>query len=68
MQHYAVVTDPVALGQLMRAIRSYKGTAIVRAALQFVPLRDLVAQRVLIEDGHLLVVLFRLAHALGILG
>lgn len=42
--------------------------ALQEAALQFVPLRDLVAQRALIEDGHLLVALFRLAHALGILG
>ncbi|MEX3690460.1 tyrosine-type recombinase/integrase [Paraburkholderia sp. BR14263] len=38
VQHYAAITDPGALGQLMRAIRSYKGTPIVRAALQFVPL------------------------------
>lgn len=38
VQHYAAITDPMALAQLMRAIRSYKGTPIVRAALQFVPL------------------------------
>ncbi|MFC5428084.1 tyrosine-type recombinase/integrase [Paraburkholderia denitrificans] len=38
VQHYAAIIDPESLGQLMRAIRSYKGTPIVRAALQFVPL------------------------------
>src|SRR5579863_1612770 len=38
VQHCAAITDPDALGQLMRAIHSYKGTPIVRAALQFVPL------------------------------
>jgi integrase len=38
VQHYAAITDPDALGQLMRAIQSYKGTPIVRAPLQFVPL------------------------------
>jgi hypothetical protein len=37
------------------------------AALQFVPLRELVARRELIEDGHLLIALFRLAHAVGLL-
>lgn len=38
VQHYAAIIDPESLGQLMRAIRSYKGTPIVRAALKFVPL------------------------------
>jgi integrase len=36
--HYAAITDPIALGQLIRALRAYKGTLIVRAALQFTPL------------------------------
>lgn len=38
VQHYAAIIDPESLGRLMRAILSYKGTPIVRAALQFVPL------------------------------
>jgi integrase len=38
VKHYAAITEPEALGQLIRAIRSYKGTPIVRAALQFTPL------------------------------
>ncbi|AXL53633.1 hypothetical protein DSC91_007151 [Paraburkholderia caffeinilytica] len=38
VRHYAAIIDPDALGQLVRAIRSYKGTSIVRAALQFTPL------------------------------
>jgi integrase len=37
-RHYAAITEPDALGQLIRAIRAYKGTPIVRAALQFTPL------------------------------
>ena len=41
--------------------------SIKDSALQFVPLRELVARRALIEDGHLLVTLFRLAHALGVI-
>lgn len=38
VKHYAAIAQPEALGQLIRAIRSYKGTPIVRAALQFTPL------------------------------
>jgi integrase len=37
VKHYTVITEPEALGQLIRAIRSYKGTPIVCAALQFTP-------------------------------
>ncbi|MFM0079010.1 integrase arm-type DNA-binding domain-containing protein [Paraburkholderia sediminicola] len=38
VKHYAAIVDPEALGQLIRSIRSYKGTPIVRTALQFTPL------------------------------
>jgi hypothetical protein len=37
------------------------------SSLQFVALAELVAHRHLISDGHLLVLLFRLAHALGVI-
>ena len=38
VQHYAAIIDPSALGGLICAIRSYKGSPVVRAALQFAPL------------------------------
>lgn len=38
VKHYAAITDPGALSDLIRAIRSYKGSPVVRAALQFTPL------------------------------
>jgi hypothetical protein len=41
--------------------------SITDSALQFVPLRELVAHRELVEDGHLLIAMFRLAHALEVL-
>jgi integrase len=37
-KHFAAITDPVKLGQLIRVIRIYQGGAIVRAALQLAPL------------------------------
>ncbi len=37
-KHFAAITDPVKLGELIRAIRVYKGGPIVRAALQLAPL------------------------------
>ena len=37
-KHFAAITDPVKLGELMRAIRGYQGGLIVRAALQLAPL------------------------------
>lgn len=37
-RHFAAITDPVKLGELIRAIRGYKGGLIVRAALQLAPM------------------------------
>lgn len=37
-KHFAAITDPVKLGELIRAIRIYKGGPVVRAALQLAPL------------------------------
>ena len=37
-KHFAAITDPVKLGDLIRAIRAYKGGPIVRAALQLSPI------------------------------
>jgi integrase len=37
-KHRAAVTDPVKLGELLRAIESYQGTPVVRAALKLAPL------------------------------
>lgn len=37
-KHFAAITDPVKLGELIRAIRAYKGGPIVRAALQLAPI------------------------------
>ena len=37
-KHFAAITEPVKLGELIRAIRSYKGGPIVRAALQLAPM------------------------------
>lgn len=36
--HFAAITEPVKLGELIRAIRAYKGGPIVRAALQLAPM------------------------------
>ncbi len=36
-KHRAAVTDPVKLGELLRAIAAYQGTAVVRAALALAP-------------------------------
>lgn len=36
-KHYAAITDPVKLGELLRAIHAYQGGPIVRAALQLAP-------------------------------
>ena len=37
-KHFAAITDPLALGKLIRVIRGYQGGPIVRAALQLAPL------------------------------
>ncbi len=37
-KHFAAITDPQKLGQLMLAIRAYQGGPIVRTALQLAPL------------------------------
>lgn len=38
VQHMAAITDPKGVGELLRAIESYKGMPITRAALQLAPL------------------------------
>ena len=37
-KHFAAITDPVKLGELLRAIAAYRGGPVVRAALQLAPL------------------------------
>lgn len=37
-KHFAAITDPVKLGELIRSIRAYRGGPIVRAALQLAPM------------------------------
>lgn len=37
-KHFAAITDPQQLGQLVRVIRAYQGGAIVRTALQLAPM------------------------------
>lgn len=37
-KHFAAITDTVRLGELLRAIKGYKGGPIVRAALQLAPM------------------------------
>lgn len=37
-RHFAAITDPVKLGQLLRVIRGYQGGPIVRTALQLAPI------------------------------
>ena len=37
-KHFAAITEPVKLGELIRIIRSYQGGPIVRAALQLAPM------------------------------
>jgi len=37
-KHFAAITDPVKLGDMIRAIRAYKGGPTVRAALQLAPM------------------------------
>ena len=37
-KHFAAITDPVKLGEMIRVIRHYQGGPIVRAALQLAPL------------------------------
>lgn len=37
-KHFAAITEPVKLGELIRAIRGYQGGPIVRAALQLAPI------------------------------
>lgn len=37
-KHFAAITDPAKLGELIRAIRAYRGGPIVRAALQLAPM------------------------------
>ena len=37
-KHFAAITDPVKLGELIRVIRGYQGGPIVRAALQLAPI------------------------------
>jgi integrase len=38
VQHMAAITDPKRVGNLLRAIESYKGMPVTRAALQLAPL------------------------------
>lgn len=38
VKHHASITDPKAIGSLLRAIESFQGTFIVHCALQFAPL------------------------------
>jgi hypothetical protein len=38
VQHMAAITDPKRVGELLRAIESYKGMPTTRAALQLAPL------------------------------
>jgi integrase len=38
VEHHAAITDPVRVGELLRAIDSYKGHGVTRAALQLAPL------------------------------
>ncbi len=37
-KHFAAITDPLKLGELIRVIRGYQGGPIVRAALQLAPI------------------------------
>jgi integrase len=37
-KHFAAITDPLKLGELIRVIRGYQGGPIVRAALQLAPM------------------------------
>lgn len=37
-KHFAAITDPVKLGELLRAVQAYRGGPVVRAALQLAPL------------------------------
>ena len=37
-EHYAAITDPVGAGELLRAIDAFKGTFVVKCALQLAPL------------------------------
>ena len=37
-KHFAAITDPPKLGDLMRAIKAYRGGPVVRAALQLAPI------------------------------
>lgn len=37
-RHFAAITDPAKLGELLRVIRGYQGGPIVRAALQLAPM------------------------------
>ena len=37
-KHFAAITDPIKLGELIRIIRGYQGGPIVRAALQLAPM------------------------------
>lgn len=37
-KHFAAITDPVKLGEMIRVIRGYQGGPIVRAALQLAPM------------------------------
>jgi integrase len=37
-KHFAAITDPEKLGELLRAIQAYRGGPVVRAALQLAPL------------------------------
>jgi integrase len=37
-KHFAAITDPVKLGELLRAVEAYRGGPIVRAALKLAPM------------------------------
>jgi integrase len=38
VKHFAAITDPLRLGELLRAIQAYQGTPVVRAALALQPM------------------------------
>ncbi len=64
----AITTHPLEHGKVLVAVAVQVDVQTIRdSSLQFVALTELVAHRHLISDGHLLVLLFRLAHALGVI-
>ena len=37
-KHYAAITDPIKLGELLRAIENYQGSTVVKVALRLIPM------------------------------